>query len=170
MTGTKVVGRQNDDQPKSTKTVTKIAEKYRVSPKTIERDAKISSAIDDIGEASPEAKRMILAREVTIEKKILEQLSSKPKEEIKAIATEIEEGTYKKKAPNTETPAQPEAGSSATPVLSELRRLEATIGDTVKGVYSASDRLSKSDLAEMRETIRSCIIALEDLYGKIAGQ
>jgi len=166
----KVDIRHNDGKPKSAHTATRLSSKYLVSPKTIERDAKISIAIDEIGKASPEAKSMILSREVSIDKKVLEQLSSKPEEEIKAVATEIEEGTYKRKAPQTEAPAQPKPGSSAAPVLSEMRRLEATIGNTVKAVYSAANQLSKNDKTEMQETIRSCITALEDLYRKISGQ
>jgi len=60
--------------------------------------------------------------------------------------------------------------SPASPVLSEMRRLEATIGDTLKTVYSSAGQLSKNDLAEMRETIKSCIAALEELYRKIDGR
>ena len=166
----KVDGRHNDDKPKVARTVTRLSSKYLVSPKTIERDAKISIALDEIGEVSPEAKRMILDREVSIDKKILEQLSLKPKEEIKAVATEIEEGSYKKNAPKKETPAQSMPESPASPVLSEMRRLEATIGDTLKTVYSSVGQLSKNDLTEVRETIRSCIVALEELYRKIDGR
>jgi len=162
-----VVVRQNDEQPKKQSTVSKLASQYRVSPKTIERDAKVSKAIDDIGEVSTEAKRMILSGDVSIDKRVLEQLSSKSTEEVKAIAAEIEEGTYKKSAPETEPTALPKPGGSAASVITEMRRLETTIENTVKDVQSAASQLSKSDLSELQETIRSCIISLEELSRKI---
>ena len=60
------VGRHNDDQPKTQRTVARLSEKYRVSPKTIERDAKASKAIDAIGQASSEARRKLLSSEVLV--------------------------------------------------------------------------------------------------------
>ena len=51
---------------------------------------------------------MILSGEAGIDKKYLGGLSEKPKEEIKAIATAIENGTYDKQTPAT-------AASSSTP-------------------------------------------------------
>ena len=47
-------------------TAARLAEQYRVSNKTIMRDVKVSDAISAIGEASPEARRMIFSGEATI--------------------------------------------------------------------------------------------------------
>ncbi|MCL1901360.1 MAG: hypothetical protein FWG51_03055 [Firmicutes bacterium] len=80
-----------------------------MSPKTIRRDAKVAEAIDIIGETSPEAKKMILSGEAKISKKDLEELSSKPKEELAEIAAGIEDGTYEKGGP--EAPAAAEKNS-----------------------------------------------------------
>ncbi|MDR0491197.1 MAG: hypothetical protein LBH28_08155 [Oscillospiraceae bacterium] len=41
-------------------TLARLAKQYKVSRSTIERDAKISNAIEAIGEISPEAKKLIL--------------------------------------------------------------------------------------------------------------
>ena len=48
---------QNEAKPNSSRTSLRLAEKYKVSKATIERDAKLSKGLDAIGEISPEAKR-----------------------------------------------------------------------------------------------------------------
>ena len=58
--GQKVVEHQNDVQPKKGSTSARLAEKYKVSQATIERDAKASVAIEAIGEISPEAFRHLI--------------------------------------------------------------------------------------------------------------
>ena len=46
---------QNGPQPQTSSTAGRLAEKYTVSRNTIRRDAKLSEAIDAIGEISPGA-------------------------------------------------------------------------------------------------------------------
>jgi predicted DNA-binding transcriptional regulator YafY len=46
---------------KTQRTVERLADQYKVSRATIERDAKVADAINAIGETSPEAKRMNLS-------------------------------------------------------------------------------------------------------------
>jgi len=110
----KIQGTNNQFSQKSEKsqnatfqgsTATHLSKQYRVSRDTIIRDSKLSSGVDAIGEVSLEAKRKILSGEVEINKKKLETLSSLPAEEIVAIATEIEAGTYKRRAPATQAAA-----------------------------------------------------------------
>jgi len=48
-----------------------LAEHYRVSKNTIERDARLSESIDAVSAASPETKRQILSREGIIHKNVL---------------------------------------------------------------------------------------------------
>ena len=86
---------QNGTQPHVRSTAGRLAEQYNVSHNTIRRDAKLSEAIDAIGDISPEAKK-ILSGEVDVSKRDLESLSSKPNEGIETLAAEIEDGTYEK--------------------------------------------------------------------------
>ena len=92
-----------------------------MSPRTIERDFKVSEAIDAIGEISPEAKRKILSGEVDLNKKELRELTSKPKEEIETLATEIEDGTYERKVLGKQT--SDKIDNLADSISSELKRL-----------------------------------------------
>ena len=98
----------NDYLKKNQRTVEQLSERYKVSPPTIQRDAKASEGTEAIGEASAEAMRMILAEEVKIEKKDLITIAAMSKEEVAEIARQIEEGKYEKKKPE-----KPEAAASA---------------------------------------------------------
>jgi hypothetical protein len=157
---------QNGEQPQTQSTVARLATRYRVSPRTIERDAKIAEAIDAIGEASPEAKQMILAGEASISKKDLEELSSRPKEEITAIAEEIEKGTYENKktaASSRESPARP-----VDSILAGMRPLETIISKLSDGFNSDLPKITKkADRAQLKTALRAFIDRLEDLYGRI---
>jgi len=66
-----VANRQNDGLAENKNTAERLAEQYKVAPRTIERDAKVAKVIDKIGETSPVAKQKILAGEVDINKKEL---------------------------------------------------------------------------------------------------
>jgi hypothetical protein len=98
------VNRQNGGKAQGYLTARDIAQQYRVSQRTVERDAKVAKALGALGEISMSAQRKVLSGEIDIDKKVLEGLSSKPKEEIEALAAEIEEGTYEKKAPAKPAP------------------------------------------------------------------
>ncbi|MBT30796.1 MAG: hypothetical protein CMO01_14150 [Thalassobius sp.] len=64
------VNRQNDEQP----THIKLAEEYKVSPKTIERDASFAKGINFIGSSNPELKQEILAGKEKVKKSSLQKL------------------------------------------------------------------------------------------------
>ena len=152
------VGGQNDHQPKLDKTSDRLADKYKVSPKTIRRDAKVAEAIDIIGETSPEAKKMILSGEAKISKKDLEELSSKPKEELAEIAAGIEDGTYEKGGP--EAPAAAEKNS--------LPPLDTMIDKIAGEFFTELKKLVvRGDKTETKSALRSFIAMLEDLYSQI---
>jgi len=94
-------------------TASRLARQYNVSHNTIKRNANLAEAINNIGEASPEAKRKILDGEVQISKKTLEALSGASKEEIKAVAAEIEAGIYKGRAPRGSELTQADSASDS---------------------------------------------------------
>ena len=107
----KEVESQNGTQPKKQSTATRLAEHYKVSKTTINRDSALSKALDTIGEISPEAKRKLLSGEVAIHKSKLKALASMTPEELESLVAEIEDGTYKRRTPMM--PKATEEGSTA---------------------------------------------------------
>ena len=149
-----------------TSTAKLLADRYKVSPRTIDRDAKTADAIDAIGEDFPEVKRMILAGEVKINRNTLKEFSSLPKEELSDTATEIKNGTFMR-----ETPTQPSRGNNRE--ISEVMITNARTFDTflnnVVSVYDFDIQgiSSNSISAESKATLRRFIDKLEELYKRI---
>jgi len=146
----------------------RLGEKYRVSPKTIERDAKVAAAIDAIGAASPVAKGKILSGEVSIDKKVLEGLSSSPQEEIAELAASIEDGTYEKRKPGSLS--QTEGGDTANPGSGSggMRPFEAAIAKiTDELLRELRKNAGSDDKTELKTSLRSYIDMLEDLYRQL---
>ena len=141
---------QNDPFSDNHSTAKRLSEKYRVSPSTIKRDAKLADAIDAIGEKSPEAKRKILSGELMFTKKDLEMLAFGSLEEIQELAVRIEDGTYEKAKPKTQVDVPP---------------LEAEIIKIAESFYSGLRKLSSgSDNVSIKAVLRTHIDQLEELY------
>ena len=177
---------QNDHIPNALSTSSRLGQQYRVSPKTIRRDARVAETIAAIGEISQEAKRMILSGDVSVDKKFLERLSSASKEDIAELAEKIEDGTYERRpvaavvsaSGNEDLPLSAQwarepalsgggFGSDAS-VSAEMRQLESAIGSISNDYFSTMQRLSKAtSMAEFRGELRSYINTLEDLYQSI---
>ena len=126
------------------------------------RNASLAEAINCIGEASPEAKRKILHGEVRISKNSLEALSSASREEIEAVAAEIEEGTYEGRASRNSSKVTADIASES--ILPEIRQLNAIISDFASSFNSMFRQLSNGSSAEVKTVLRSYIDRLEDLY------
>ena len=93
---------QNDTLTKST--ATRLANQYKVSRATINRDAKFAGAVDSIGRSSPDAKASILSGETRITKKQLKELMAGSDEEIEETALRIGDGTFVKQKPEKAEP------------------------------------------------------------------
>jgi hypothetical protein len=156
---------QNETKPPNLSTADRLAEQYSVSRATINRDARVAEAIRHIGEASPEAKRMILSGEARIDKKELEELSSRPMDEISKIAMGIEDGTYKKKTASS-TPEKP--GRVVDLIIAGMKPLESIIKKISDGVDSGLERIEKpEERKEVKTALMSYINKLQDLYSRI---
>ena len=178
---------QNDPQPKKRATAERLSEKYRVSSKTIKRDAKVAEAIDAIGTASPEAKRKILSGDAGISKKELEELSYRSKGELEAAAAKIADGSYSKKKPEaeanaattatetkttaeaeaqTQTPPEPEG--AADNILSLMRSLDKAVANMSDGIDSELPKITKTVFrSELKASLKANIERLEKLYNKM---
>ena len=147
-------------------TAKRLGKQYNVAEVTIRRDAKVADAIDAVGKTSPDAKRRILSGEISISKKQLKELSSGSADEIEAVSADIVNDVYKKQAPANNTPIE-----HATPVDSihaAMRPLNAAIGNLSNTINSNLSKITKkSDRAELKTTLRSCIDILEGLCGQM---
>lgn len=131
-----------------------MAEQYNVSRNTIKRDAKVSESIDAIGGESPYAKRKILSGEIKLDKKELEELSFKTREEISDLAARIEDGTYEK--------AKQKAPAGVPPLETEIIKI-------AESFYSGLRKLSSgSDAARIQAVLRAHIDKLEELYQQLS--
>ena len=144
-------------------TAKRLSEKYQVSKNTITRDAKIAEAIDTIGRVSPEAKQKILAGEVAMNKKELEELSFRPADEIDAIAMQIEDGTYEKGQMGASGQQ-----SGADLIVAELRRMNGAISKLWDKISSEIGAITaKGGGTEAKAELRAFLDRLEDLYRKM---
>ena len=147
-------------------TAKRLADQYDVSRNTITRDYKYANAIDAIGEASPEARRMLIAGEAKVSKKQLEELSALPENEVAEIALKIEEGIYNKKTTSADAPAQPAAPldkalAGVDPLDAAISKISIVFQTTLPGITK------KADKTKLQTKLRSSIDALEALYGLI---
>jgi len=146
-------------------TAGRLAGQYRVSPRTIARDARTAAAIEAIGEISPSAKKMILSGEAGLDKKKLGGLSEKPTEEIEAVAAAIENGTYEKQ------PATPSASSApekpVDSILAKIPPLQLAIDDLSASLSVLPKIRSDADKTKMKAALYPCVKQIEDLYRQI---
>ena len=155
---------QNGDY--QNRTVGKLAEIYNVSKNTIGRDGKGADAVDAIGEVSPEAKRMILAEAVRIDKKDLQALASASREEVAEVAMQIEEGTYEQK--KTMATTQDDSPTPVDSIISGMLPLDKAIGK-VSDIFTAalSNITNGADRTKLQKALRDYIDTLEELYKAI---
>ena len=149
------------------RTADRLAEKYRVSSKTINRDAKVASAIEAIGEVSPTAKKMILSGEAILDKSKLQQMAGLTEEETEAVAAAIENGTYEKQPASTTGPETSNPTRPIDSILAKLPPLQQAIRN-LSNSFSVLPKVRKSaDRAELKAELRSCINQFEDLYRQV---
>ena len=164
--GMEVAG-QNGTQPKKQETADRLSAQYHVSPRTVKRDVRISDALEAIGEVSPEAKRMILSGEVKIEKKVLEEFLSKPKEEIEALAEAVENGTYEKEKPDPAPQAVDLPAKLVDSILASFTPLDTAIGGISDSFSMLPKVTKKTDRTKLKAALSSRIDILEELRDRL---
>jgi hypothetical protein len=151
------VERQNGVQPQTQSTARKLAEKYNVSPRTIDRDSRLADALIVLGEVSPDAKMSILSGETKVTRAELDALLTGSEETAIEIAKSIDNGTFAEHRAIDAQRASTESMSldSAFSRISDIIKRELT---GLSRTYSPS---------EVKNALRSHIKALEDLYEQI---
>jgi len=147
-------------------TAKRLAERYRVSPKTIRRDAAVANGIDAIGASSAAAKQKIIAGEVSISRTKLQEVSRAPKREVSGVARSIDRGTFERPRPGSSVSAG-EAGSGgvgssgagAASLGSQVLDVTDDFRREIRGLASSVD-----DSASVRAALRTHIERLEELY------
>lgn len=139
-------------------TATRLSEQYNVSRNTILRDSKLAEALNRVGEASPEAKKKILSGEVSINKSKLDALASAEEEVIEAVANQIEEGTYTRRASRDPSPIASDS------LLPEMKQLNTIISSFARDFNSMFQKMNTGNNDEVKPILRSFIDQLEDLY------
>ena len=143
-------------------TSNRLGKQYRVTGRTIRRDAKLAKALSSIGEVSSEAKRKILSGEVHISKNRLEELSSADPNEIEATAIQIEEGIFQGRTPRR--PPSNEDELSDHSILPEIKQLNIIISNFARNFNDMYSELNNGDSVKLKVVLRSYIDQLEDLY------
>jgi len=157
----------NDGKPKERSTAVRLGKQYKVSSATIERDAKVATAINTIGETSPDAKRKILSGDVSISRKQLRELAVGTDDDVTDVASKIEDDSFKsRKSEKIETPKSREPFNPGT---SKPDPLVATLLKTTETFYNDLLRLSRDNSAiDFKPVIKFFIDELKDLYDQIS--
>ena len=156
---------QNGEYAKPASTVAKLSQQYKVSKNTIGRDSNASYGIDALGEVSPELKRMILAGEVKMEKRLLGTIAAMQKEDIESLALTIEKGMYEKTKPAPRPNAEPLLPLES--ILAGMTPLDTAIVG-VSDCFSALHEVTKkADRTKIKTALRTRIDTLEGLYVRV---
>jgi len=159
---------QNVPHPKSSSTANRLAEKYGVSHMTIKRDAQIASAINTIGETSPDVKIDILSGKTQISRRQLQELSSGKEEAVAHVVERIREGTLERRRPSTGAGSTHGGNANGSTDSAELRPWEIQFGKMTDELRQMLRNYAKADDTDsVRSALRQYIGMLEDLYQSI---
>ena len=148
----------------------RLAKKYSVSRSTIKRDAKISSAIDAIGEKSPDAKRDILSGKIPISRTQLKELANGSDADFDNVAVKITEGSFERKKPETAVGASGEGRDYG--FLSEFEfdvgeNAAEKVNDMVDQFVEALQRIAGGNSSVLKKALRECIKRFEGYYDRV---
>jgi len=146
------VNRQNGGKPQPLSTSRILAEKYNVSPRTIERDSRLADALVMLGEVSPEAKLSILSGETRVTRAQLDAMLTGTEEFVSEVAESIENGTFTERVADTVNDRT--LDSAFTRISNLIKRELSGLSKT----YSPK---------EVKTALRSHISALEEIYQQI---
>ena len=165
----KVQGSRNQNVKKSEKphsdvfqgpTSGRLAELYKVSKATIERDSRIADALVAIGKVSPEVKKGILSGDTRISRKQLRELSRGAEAEVAAVTESIKDGEFERGKPKVLRPV-----SQPVPVFLEP---EMIISKMIEDFYYELQSYTAGEAVGLKEALRMAIERLEGFYRLVA--
>jgi len=175
---------QSEGDLNGSMTAKDVGKRFNVSKATIERDAKVADALTTIAEISPEAKQKILSGEVPVDRNKLQGLSKAPKEDVEKVVKQINDGTYnrndyRKKSDSKQIAIDsldisndlhiPTIDTSLLPNREETNYINTIIGSITDSLSETQKSIkNKSNIYDLKVSLRLLIDSLEDLYGIIA--
>ena len=146
-------------------TARRLAETYNVSPMTIRRDAQVANAISAIGEVSPDIKMDILSGKTRVSRVQLKELAAGTKEDVSAVISQIEEGTFKSRRSGLQLPGDDVGGSANVSDETDMQPWELQfVKMTDEFRQSLRGHAKIADTGAVKATIRQYIDMLEELY------
>jgi hypothetical protein len=146
-------------------TAIRLAKLYNISRDTIIRDSKVATALDKIGETSPDVKMDILSGKISITRKQLKELESGTDDDVDNIVTQIIDGTFEKPKSNSINTVKRDVSSISFPA--SLQSMNA-INEITNSFYSELRKLSNNeDIAGSKTALRLYIDTLEKLYNRM---
>jgi len=154
---------QNEPIPQRQSTADKLAVQYNVSRNTIKRDAQLANALSAIGEASPDVKMDILTGKTRISKVQLKELAAGGEEDVSAVISQIEDGTFKSRRAKSEMTNGEDSTNDFDEIEMqpwEMQFIKMT--DEFRRVLRGHAQID--DTAAVKSSLRQYIDMLEDLY------
>ena len=155
---------QNDILTKST--AARLANQYKVSSATINRDAKFAVAVDSIGRSSPGAKASILSGETKVTRKQLKELMAGSDEDIEDTASRIVDGTFVKQKPEKAAPVEA-TGPGETGNGREASMDAAVLAATEEFYAKLQKLVGSSGGADLKKALGASISVLVSLHSQL---
>lgn len=134
-------------------TAGRIGKQYGVNGRTIRRDADFAKGVDLAEEDEPGIRNKILSGETQVSKTVVASFPAMPKEERKAILSDISNGKKPEKRKSTNPDGYPK----------ERRELNKTIADVVSTMYD-TERVVEHTADDLIEDLTAII---NDFTGKV---
>lgn len=134
-------------------TAGRIGKQYGVNGRTIRRDADFAKGVDLAEEEEPGLRNKILSGETQVSKTVVASFPAMPKEERKAILSDISNGKKPEKRKSTNPDGYPK----------ERRELNKTIADVVSTMYD-TERVVEHTADDLIEDLTAII---NDFTGKV---
>jgi len=136
-------------------TAGRLAEQYRVSPKTIRRDAHVANAINAIGEVFPDVKMDILSGKTHITRKQLHELTNGTDEDVSNIVEKIVDGRFEGGKPGT-------GNVSGSDEMRPWERQFSKMANEFRKILRDHEKTDNTESA--RSALRKYIEMLEEFY------
>ena len=141
----------------------KVAERHRVSPRTVHRDASFAKAVDNIGEkVGPSNRDKILSGDLKLTKQEVKSVAAMEPEKAKAVVQEIESGRATREmiadVQNSDLTVKDSTGNVVPEMLRQTFQHATEFQDMIVGIDAMLRRLEAISQTSMAaySTFRTC--------------